>query len=115
MRSSSLSGMPRDIFSMLAGEWKSSASANSHLSCAASSLPTVVFPDPAGPMRRTITGRSSPISAAVENARLLDFQNRGISVETRGERVCALDLFVDVQVKRPCLHAREVKGSKLKV
>src|SRR6267378_2487128 len=42
---------------MLAGEWKLSASANSHLSCAASSSPTVVFPDPAGPIRRMIKFR----------------------------------------------------------
>ncbi len=29
--------------------------------------------------------------------------------------MCALDLFVDVQVKRFCLHEREVKGSRFKV
>jgi hypothetical protein len=55
------------------------------------------------------------LPATMENTRILDFQNREISVETRSERVCALDLFVDVQVERFCLHEREVKGSKLKV
>src|SRR5580693_5601459 len=55
MRSSSVSGTPRDIFSMLAGGWKVSASANSQLSCAASMVPMVVLPAPVVPMIMTTT------------------------------------------------------------
>src|SRR6266446_1751855 len=39
------------------------------------------------------------LPGAPENARLLDFQNCWIGVETRGERLRALDLFVHVQVQ----------------
>src|SRR5713101_3161470 len=43
-RSASLSGVPRDILSMLAGGWEVSASANCQLSCAASRVSMVVLP-----------------------------------------------------------------------
>src|SRR6267378_3737604 len=41
---------------------------------------------------------SDELPGAAENTRLLDFQNRGIGVETQGECLRALDLFVHVQV-----------------
>src|SRR5277367_1606946 len=40
---------------MLIAEWKSSASANSHWSCDASSCPTVVLPAPETPIRMMTT------------------------------------------------------------
>src|ERR1700722_17299283 len=68
MRSASVSGIPRCILSLLAAEWKSSASANSDPSRCASILPTVVLPDPVTPITITIIrSPTSLISAQQEN------------------------------------------------
>src|SRR3984957_10010656 len=68
MRSASVSGIPRCILSLLAAEWKSSASANSHPSRCASIFPIVVFPDPVTPITITIIRSSaSLISAQQQN------------------------------------------------
>src|ERR1019366_81356 len=56
--SASTSGWPADIFVMLAGGWKSSASRKLQPSAAARARPTVVLPQPATPMSKiTISGR----------------------------------------------------------
>ena len=43
---------------------------------------------------------SNELPSAMENAGLLDLQNCRISVKARGKRLCALDLFVNVEVER---------------
>jgi hypothetical protein len=40
------------------------------------------------------------LPGTLENARLLDFQDGGIGVKARGKRLCALDLLMDVEMKR---------------
>jgi hypothetical protein len=55
-RSSSVSGVPDDIFSMFAGGWKSSPSAYGTPSRSASRGPIVVLPVPATPMITTTWG-----------------------------------------------------------
>src|ERR1700730_6357683 len=42
---------------------------------------------------------SNELPRAAKNARFLDFQNRGVGVETRCERLRTLDLFVHVKVQ----------------
>ena len=49
------------------------------------------------------------LPGAAENARFLDFQNCRIGVETRGEGLRALDLFVHVQVQRFRDHKKKLK------
>jgi hypothetical protein len=47
---------------------------------------------------------SDELPGALENAGLFDFEDCGIGVKARGERLCALDLFVHVKMKRFCQH-----------
>src|SRR5258708_6537220 len=47
---------------------------------------------------------SDELPGALENSCLFDFKNRGIGVKARSERLRALDLFMDVEVKRLCQH-----------
>jgi len=53
--------------------------------------------------------RSDELPSALENAGLLDLQNCRISVKARGERVCALDLFVYVEMERLREHKKTFK------
>ena len=60
-RSSSVSGVPADIFAMFAGGWKSSASANGTRSRCARAAPTTVFPEPDTPIITTRGGWSAVV------------------------------------------------------
>src|SRR6266851_858867 len=54
---------------------------------------------------------SNELPGAMENARLLDIQNRRIGVKTRRECLCALDLLVDVEMKRFRCHDQNLRVS----
>ena len=58
-RSASVSGVPRLIFSMLAGGWKLSASRNGQPSVRDNSAPTVLLPEPETPISTMTSGDTS--------------------------------------------------------
>jgi len=47
---------------------------------------------------------SDELSGALENSYLFDFKNRRVGIKARGECLRALDLFMDVEVKRLYQH-----------
>ena len=59
--------------------------------------------------------RSDKLPGALEDAQFLDFQDRGIGVEARGERMRAFDLLVHVEVERLCGHKRKLTVDSLQL